>query len=107
MKTAVFFAMAAAELVAGHATFQFISKNGGAQANTGVRGTSNQNNPILSTAENLASDMMICKGGAAVAGSFEVAGGDKLALQWHHNQGPNPADVEEPIALVCPATSFA
>jgi cellulase len=98
MRTAAAFILAAAELVAGHATFQNIAKNGGAQSTTGVRGTSNQNNPILSTADALASDMMICKGGDAVAGSFEVAGGDKLQLQWHHNQGPASGDADEPIA---------
>jgi cellulase len=96
MRTAAAFILAAAELVAGHATFQFIAKNGGAQSTTGVRGTSNQNNPILSTADALASDMMICKGGAAVAGSFEVAGGDKLQLQWHHDNPVGTSD--EPIA---------
>lgn len=96
--TAAFIALAAAELVAGHTTFQNFAKNGGAQTTTGVMGTSNQNNPIYSTAEELASNMMICKGGAFAAASFEVAGGDKLQLQWHHNQGPAPGDSDEPIA---------
>lgn len=102
MKTGAFIALAAAELAAGHATFQYMAKAGGEQTATGVRGTSDQNNPILSTAENLASDMMICKGGTAAAGQFEVAGGEKLTLQWHHNTGTDGAgDEDEPIAPVC------
>ena len=77
--------------------------NGKSQGSTGVRGTSNQNNPIYSTAENLASDMMVCKGGEKVTGQVKVAGGDKLTLQWHHNNPMSSGDSDEPIAAVCPS----
>ncbi|KAF2015551.1 carbohydrate-binding module family 1 protein [Aaosphaeria arxii CBS 175.79] len=100
MKTATFLAFAAiGKLAAAHATFQEMLVNGKSQGSTGVRGTSDQNNPILSTAADLASDMMICKGGSKVAGSVSVASGDKLTLQWHHNNPSSGAgDADEPIA---------
>lgn len=103
MKTTTFLALAAVgKLAAAHATFQEMLVNGKSQGSTGVRGTSNENNPIYSTATELASDMMICKGGSKVAGSISVASGDKLTLQWHHNNPSSGAgDKDEPIAEVC------
>jgi cellulase len=99
MKTATFLAIAAAgKLAAAHATFQEMLVNGRSFGNQGVRGSSNGNNPILSTSGNLASDMMICKGGSKVGGSVSVASGDKLTLQWHHNNPPTSGDKDEPIA---------
>lgn len=101
MKTTTFLALAAVgKLAAAHATFQEMLVNGKSQGTTGVRGTSNQNNPIYSTASELASDMMICKGGAKVSGSVKVASGDKLTLQWHHNNPASAGDSDEPIAQV-------
>ncbi|KAL5382014.1 hypothetical protein PMIN06_010794 [Paraphaeosphaeria minitans] len=100
MKTTMFLALAAiGKLAAAHATFQEMLVNGKSQGSTGVRGTSNQNNPIYSTADELASDMIICKGGSKVAGSVSVASGDKLTLQWHHNNPMSSGDGDEPIAL--------
>lgn len=102
MKTATFLALAAVgKLAAAHATFQEMLVNGKSSGSTGVRGTSNQNNPIYSTADALASDMMICKGGSKVAGSVSVKSGDKLTLQWHHNNPASAGDQDEPIASVC------
>ncbi|KAK7189345.1 hypothetical protein DPSP01_012387 [Paraphaeosphaeria sporulosa] len=99
MKTTTFLALAAVgKLAAAHATFQEMLVNGKSQGSTGVRGTSNQNNPIYSTAEELASDMIICKGGSKVTGSVSVASGDKLTLQWHHNNPMSSGDGDEPIA---------
>lgn len=99
MKTSTFLAIAAAgKLAAAHATFQEMFINGKSQGTTGVRGTSNANGPIYSNAQELGSDMMICKGGAKVAGSVKVASGDKLTLQWHHNNPASPGDSEDPIA---------
>ncbi|KAF1964741.1 hypothetical protein BU23DRAFT_547168 [Bimuria novae-zelandiae CBS 107.79] len=99
MKTTTFLALAAVgKLAAAHATFQEMLVNGKSFGNTGVRGTSNQNNPIYSTAAELASDMMICKGGVKATGSVSVASGDKLTLQWHHNNPMSSGDGDEPIA---------
>lgn len=103
MKTATFLTLAAVgKLAAAHCTFQEMLVNGKSQGTTGVRGTSNQNNPIYSTADELASDMMICKGGSSVTGQVSVASGDKLTLQWHHNNpSSGSGDADEPIAAVC------
>jgi cellulase len=101
MKTATFLALAAVgKLAAAHATFQEMLVNGKSQGATGVRGTSNENNPIYSTSSDLASDMMICKGGSKVAGSVSVASGDKLTLQWHHSRPMISGEADEPIADV-------
>lgn len=101
MKTTTFLTLAAVgKLAAAHATFQEMLVNGKSQGSTGVRASSNQNNPIYSTASGLASDMMICKGGSKVAGSVSVASGDKLTLQWHHNNPASSGDADEPIAAV-------
>ncbi|PVH97496.1 carbohydrate-binding module family 1 protein [Periconia macrospinosa] len=100
MKTATFLTLAAAgKLAAAHATFQEMLVNGQSFGTTGVRGSSNANNPILSTASNLASEMMVCKGGSKVSGTVSVKSGDKLTLQWHHNNpSSGSGDKDEPIA---------
>lgn len=103
MKTATFLTLATVgKLAAAHATFQEMLVNGRSFGSTGVRGSSNGNNPILSTQGNLGSDMMICKGGSKVSGSVSVASGDRLTLQWHHNNpSSGSGDIDEPIAKVC------
>ncbi|CAI6336163.1 unnamed protein product [Periconia digitata] len=100
MKTSTFLTLAVAgKLAAAHATFQEILVNGQSSGRTGVRGSSNANNPIYSTSGNLASDMMICKGGSKVSGTVNVKSGDKVTLQWHHNDpSSGSGDKDEPIA---------
>lgn len=94
MKTAIAFALAAGKLAAAHATFQSIVLDGKDQGGKAVQTPSNGNNPIL----DVTSKSMICNGGTKAADTLEVAAGSQLGLQWHHNQGPNPSDSDEPIA---------
>lgn len=97
MKTAVAFALAAAELAYGHATFQsFVIDGKDAGQHKGVQTPSNANNPIL----DVTSKSMICNGGTEAADFIEVAAGSKIQVQWHHNDGAGDAsgDKDEPIA---------
>ncbi|PSN71557.1 hypothetical protein BS50DRAFT_470213, partial [Corynespora cassiicola Philippines] len=76
------FALAAAKLVAGHATFQSIVIDGKDQGqHFAVQTPSNGNNPIL----DVTSTAMICNGGAATTDFVEIAAGAEIGLQWHHN----------------------
>jgi cellulase len=97
MKSAIAFALAAAELAYGHATFQsFVIDGKDAGQHKGVQTPSNANNPIL----DVTSKSMICNGGTEAADFVEVAAGSKIQLQWHHNDGAGDAsgDKDEPIA---------
>ncbi|EMD70171.1 hypothetical protein GGP41_000308 [Bipolaris sorokiniana] len=87
--------LAIANLAASHATFQSFVVNGKNMGqNFAVQKPSNGNNPIL----DVTSTAMICNGGKATADQVEVAAGSTIGMQWHHNEGPNPNDKEEPIA---------
>lgn len=97
MRTSVAFALAAAKLVAGHATFQSIVVDGKDQGqHFAVQTPSNGNNPIMS----VSSPAMVCNGGSAKADEFvEIAAGSKIGLQWHHNDPKTESgDNDEPIA---------
>lgn len=84
MKTAAAFALAAANLVAGHATFQSFVIGGKDQGqHFAVRTPSNGNNPIL----DVTSTAMNCNGGAATKDQVEVASGSSITMQWHRKFG--------------------
>lgn len=96
MRTSVAFALAAAKLVAGHATFQSIIVDGKDQGhNFAVQTPSNGNNPIL----DVTSTAMVCNGGKATTDFVSVKAGSDITFQWHHNAGgANDQDPDEPIA---------
>ncbi|KAL6707296.1 hypothetical protein ACN47E_004284 [Coniothyrium glycines] len=96
MKTAAAFVLAAANLVAGHATFQSFVIDGKDQGqHFAVQTPSNSNNPI----KDVTSPSMVCNGGTATADQVEVAAGSSITMQWHHNDGaPTAGDNDEPIA---------
>lgn len=97
MKSAIAFALAAAELAYGHTTFQSFVIDGKDQGqHKAVQTPSNGNNPIL----DVTSKSMICNGGTETTDFLEVAAGSKISLQWHHNDGAGDAsgDKDEPIA---------
>ncbi|KAH7383789.1 glycosyl hydrolase family 61-domain-containing protein [Pyrenochaeta sp. MPI-SDFR-AT-0127] len=96
MKYSAAIALAAANLVAGHATFQSIIIDGKDQGqHFAVRTPSNGNNPIT----DVTSTAMNCNGGKATADQVEVAAGSSITFQWHHNDGASFAgDNDEPIA---------
>jgi cellulase len=92
-KTAII--LAVANLAAAHTTFQSFVINGKDQGQGfAVQKPSNGNNPIL----DVTSTAMICNGGKATSDQVEVPAGSTVGMQWHHNDGPNPADKEDPIA---------
>lgn len=96
MKTSVAFALAAAKLVAGHATFQSMIVDGKDQGqHFAVQTPSNANNPIL----DVTSPLMVCNGGKATSDFVSVAAGSELTFQWHHNDPATVSgDSDEPIA---------
>ncbi|KAH8712116.1 glycosyl hydrolase family 61-domain-containing protein [Phaeosphaeriaceae sp. PMI808] len=98
MRTSIAFALAAAKLVAGHATFQSVSIDGKDQGHHfGVQTPANANNPIL----DVTSSAMVCNGGKPTKDFINVAAGSKITMQWHHNEmnGQFPTgDADEPIA---------
>lgn len=105
MKTSIALALAAAKLVASHATFQSFVIGGKDQGqHTAVRTPSNGNNPIMDPS----STAMICNGGSAAADTIEVAAGSEITMQWHHNDPATASgDSDEPIAAVrIPTTSY-
>jgi cellulase len=80
MKTTVAFVLAAANLVAGHTTFQSFVINGKDQGqHFAVQTPSNGNNPI----KDVTSSAMVCNGGTATADQVEVAAGSSITMQWH------------------------
>jgi|TARA_R110002003_G_scaffold111_14_gene9500 cellulase len=82
MRTSVAFALAAAKLVAGHATFQSLVVGGKDQGqHFAVQTPSNGNNPIMDPT----SSAMVCNGGTAKTDFVEVAAGSEITMQWHHN----------------------
>lgn len=84
MKTAAAFVLAAANLVAGHTTFQSFVIGGKDQGQGfAVQTPSNGNNPI----KDVTSTAMICNGGTATADRVEAAAGSSITMQWHHNTG--------------------
>lgn len=99
MKTTAAFVLAAANLVAGHATFQSFVIDGKNQGHHfAVQTPSNGNNPI----KDVTSTAMICNGGSATADQVEVAAGSSIGMQWHHNDDGKDTfptnDSDEPIA---------
>jgi len=94
MKLAI--GLAAARLVASHATFQSIVVDGEDQGqHFAVQSPSNANNPIY----DVSSSSMTCNGGTAVSDFVEVAAGSSIGLQWHHNDPMTESgDNDEPIA---------
>lgn len=81
MKTTVAFIVAAANLVAGHSTFQSFVVNGKNQGHLyAVQKPSNSNNPIY----DVTSSAMNCNGGTTTTGQVEVAAGSSISMQWHH-----------------------
>jgi cellulase len=96
MKTSIAFALAAANLVAGHTTFQSIIVNGKDQGqHFAVQTPSNANNPIL----DVTSTAMNCNGGKATTDFVDVAAGSDITFQWHHNDPATVSgDADEPIA---------
>jgi cellulase len=100
MKTSAVFALAAAQLVAGHATFQSFVIGGKDQGqHFAVQTPSNGNNPI----KDVTSPSMVCNGGKATSDFVTVAAGSDITMQWHHNElnGQFPTgDSDEPIASV-------
>ncbi|KAF2027353.1 hypothetical protein EK21DRAFT_114979 [Setomelanomma holmii] len=96
MRTSVAFALAAAKLVAGHATFQSIIVGGKDQGqHFAVQTPSNANNPIL----DVTSSSLVCNGGTVKTDFVSIAAGSEITLQWHHNDGASTAgDADEPIA---------
>jgi cellulase len=97
MKTPVALALAAANLVAGHATFQSFVINGIDQGHhfavqTPPLGAS----PVM----NPASPDMICKGGKATADFVEIAAGSNITMQWHGHDPVTSSSKDEPIATV-------
>ncbi|CAO2650084.1 Nn.00g013760.m01.CDS01 [Neocucurbitaria sp. VM-36] len=96
MKTTAAFVLAAANLVAGHATFQSFVIGGKDQGqHFAVQTPSNGNNPI----KDVTSPSMVCNGGTATADQVEVAAGSSITMQWHHNDpATTSGDNDEPIA---------
>ncbi|KAF1848875.1 lytic polysaccharide monooxygenase [Cucurbitaria berberidis CBS 394.84] len=96
MKTAAAFVLAAANLVAGHATFQSFVIGGKDQGqHFAIQTPANGNNPIT----DVTSTAMVCNGGKAVTDRVEVASGSSLTFQWHHNDPATVSgDNDEPIA---------
>ncbi|KAH9875613.1 hypothetical protein IAQ61_003077 [Plenodomus lingam] len=99
MKTTAAFVLAAANLVAGHATFQSFVIDGKNQGHHfAVQTPSNGNNPI----KDVTSTAMICNGGKPTADQVEVAAGSSVGMQWHHNDDGKDTfptgDSDEPIA---------
>jgi cellulase len=96
MRTSVAIALAAANLVAGHTTFQSIIVDGKDQGqHFAVQTPSNGNNPIL----DVTSTAMICNGGKATTDFVDVAAGSDITFQWHHNDPATVSgDADEPIA---------
>ncbi|KAH7082641.1 endoglucanase B [Paraphoma chrysanthemicola] len=96
MRTSIAFALAAAKLVAGHATFQSIIVDGKDQGqHFAVQTPSDGNNPI----KDVTSTAMVCNGGTPKTEFVEVAAGSEVTMQWHHNDGASTAgDNDEPIA---------
>lgn len=98
MKTAAAIVLAAANLVAGHATFQSFVINGKDQGqHFAVQVPANGNNPIT----DVTSTAMVCNNGKATTDQVEVAAGSSLTFQWHHNDPATVSgDSDEPIAAV-------
>ncbi|KAF2846564.1 lytic polysaccharide monooxygenase [Plenodomus tracheiphilus IPT5] len=99
MKTTAAFVLAAANLVAGHTTFQSFVIDGKNQGqHFAVQTPSNGNNPI----KDVTSPLMNCNGGTATADQIEVAAGSSIGMQWHHNDDGKDTfptgDSDEPIA---------
>lgn len=96
MKTSVALAVAAAQLVAGHTTFQsFVVGGQDKGQHFAVQTPSNGNNPIL----DVTSTAMNCNGGKATSDFVAVAAGSELTFQWHHNDPMTTSgDADEPIA---------
>jgi len=96
MKTSVVLAIAAAKLVAGHATFQSFVIGGKDQGqHFAVQTPSNGNNPI----KDVTSPLMVCNGGKATTDFVSVKAGSEITFQWHHNDPQTQAgDQDEPIA---------
>ncbi|OAL02185.1 hypothetical protein IQ06DRAFT_203835, partial [Phaeosphaeriaceae sp. SRC1lsM3a] len=94
MKSSIAFALAAANAVSAHTTFQSFVIDG-KDVTKGVQVPSNGNNPIL----DVTSTAMICNGGKMGTDFVEYKAGSDITFQWHHN---NPAtiqgDADEPIA---------
>lgn len=98
MKTSAILALAAAnavQMVAGHATVFNILVNDvdqglGNSASGYIRSPPN-NNPIT----DVTSKDMTCNvnGGTAAAKTIEVAGGDKITFEWHHNNNEASDDI--------------
>ena len=98
MKTTAAFVLAAANLVAGHATFQSFVIDGKDQGqHFAVRVPSNGNNPI----KDVTSSLLNCNDGASTTDQVEVAAGSSITMQWHHNDpATTSGDTDEPIAAV-------
>ncbi|KAJ4373028.1 hypothetical protein N0V83_003319 [Neocucurbitaria cava] len=96
MKTTAAFVLAAANLVAGHTTFQSFVIGGKDQGqHFAVQTPSNGNNPI----KDVTSSAMVCNGGTATSDQVEVAAGSSVTMQWHHNDpATTSGDSDEPIA---------
>jgi cellulase len=96
MKSPIAIALATANLVAGHATFQSFAIDGIDQGHHFAVQTS----PLgASPVMNPASPDMVCKGGKATAGFVEVAAGSNVTMQWH-GRDPVTISKDEPIATV-------
>jgi lytic cellulose monooxygenase (C1-hydroxylating) len=102
MKSFAALALAAASTVAGHTTVFNILVNDvdqglGNSASGYIRSPPN-NNPIVDVTSK---DMTCNVGNAAAAKTIEVAGGDKITFEWHHNDNSASDDIIASVGIVC------